>query len=428
MACHSTGMSKFMLTKIPHFKEVIVSAFECPSCGYKNNYVQSAGPLAPKGCIQTCSIQTKADLNRQVVKADAASIQIPELEFEMPPSVGVLTTVEGLLRHVIQDLSDGQDQRKAENADVFLAVQNVINHLEDYVEGKSPFSVVMNDPTGNSYIESLTAPSIDPQIAITHYVRTKEQLEALGYASESVEESQEQAVPIAEESQEIPDEFKVYTFPSNCSTCRVPCDTRMHVIDIPYFKEVIIMSTSCDSCGYKSNEVKSGTEIPPLGKRITLKITSVADLSRDILKSETCGLSVPEIELELTQGSLGGRFTTVEGILTQVRNQLSEKLPFVSGDSATVQGKSRMAILLSQLDEICAGTKPVTLILDDPLASSYLQNLYAPDEDPQMTIEEYERTYDQNEDLGLNDMIVEDYGEKEILAQEQSEKEMKIQE
>ena len=28
--------------------------------------------------------------------------------------------------------------------------------------------------------------------------------------------------------------------------------------DIPHFKEMIIMATDCDACGYKSNEVKAG--------------------------------------------------------------------------------------------------------------------------------------------------------------------------
>jgi len=50
-----------------------------------------------------------------------------------------------------------------------------------------------------------------------------------------------------------------------------------------------------------------------------------------------------------------------------------------------------------------------TLILDDPLGNSYLQNLYAPEPDPAMTIEEYDRTFEQNESLGLNDMRLEDY-------------------
>jgi len=50
-----------------------------------------------------------------------------------------------------------------------------------------------------------------------------------------------------------------------------------------------------------------------------------------------------------------------------------------------------------------------TLILDDPLGNSYLQNLYAPDPDPALTIEEYKRTFEQNESLGLNDIRLEDY-------------------
>lgn len=58
-------------------------------------------------------------------------------------------------------------------------------------------------------------------------------------------------------------------------------------------------------------------------------------------------------------------------------------------------------------------TIPFTVILDDPLANSYLQNLYAPDPDPGMTSEVYERTWQQNEELGLNDMKVEGYGESD---------------
>jgi zinc finger protein len=57
--------------------------------------------------------------------------------------------------------------------------------------------------------------------------------------------------------------------------------------------------------------------------------------------------------------------------------------------------------------------RPFTLILDDPLANSYVQNLYAPDPDPSMEIESYDRTWEQNEDLGLNDMKVEGYEQGE---------------
>lgn len=65
---------------------------------------------------------------------------------------------------------------------------------------------------------------------------------------------------------------------------------------------------------------------------------------------------------------------------------------------------------------------PFTVILDDPLANSYIQNPYAPDQDPNMVEEEYERDFEQNEDLGLNDVQVEGYeGEAEAKAAREEE-------
>ena len=44
------------------------------------------------------------------------------------------------------------------------------------------------------------------------------------------------------------------------------------------------MSTNCDKCGYRDNEIKSGSAISEHGKRITLKVEDREDLSRDVLK------------------------------------------------------------------------------------------------------------------------------------------------
>lgn len=58
----------------------------------------------------------------------------------------------------------------------------------------------------------------------------------------------------------------------------------MAFIDIPYFKEVLIMATNCDICGYRTNEVKSGTGFEPQGIRIEVRVSDLDDLCRDILK------------------------------------------------------------------------------------------------------------------------------------------------
>jgi len=67
-------------------------------------------------------------------------------------------------------------------------------------------------------------------------------------------------------------------------------------------------------------------------------------------QSETCGLSIPEIDLELQAGTLGGRFTTLEGILDQVHEELSEKV--FAGDSADSSGRSKFETFLSDLKAV----------------------------------------------------------------------------
>lgn len=69
---------------------------------------------------------------------------------------------------------------------------------------------------------------------------------------------------------------------------------------------------------------------------------------------------------------------------------------------------------LLALPQAMAVEMPFTVILDDPLSNSYIQNTWAPDVDPNLTEEDYERTFDQNEELGLNDIQTENYGHVEV--------------
>lgn len=123
----------------------------------------------------------------------------------------------------------------------------------------------------------------------------------------------------------------------------------------------------------------------------------------------------------LQPGTLGGRFTTLEGLLNEIYTELSTKV-FRSGDSSTAgigqadsnigEDEANFGNFLKCLKECMSAQRKFTLILDDPVSNSYLQNLYAPDPDPNMQIEEYERTYEQNEELGLNGMVLEGYDEE----------------
>ncbi|KAG0200239.1 nucleolar zinc-finger protein [Mortierella sp. GBA30] len=451
MNCHENGTTRLLLTRVPHFREVIIMAFDCPHCGYRSNELQQANAIAVGGAIYTCHVTTKADLNRQLVKTDTAVVKIPEIDFEIPAQRGHLTTIEGLLSTVMDDLESDQPVRKYMDEALYLQIDAILKKLQECIDNKMPFTVILDDPAGNSYIESLDAPNLDSKLDLSVYLRTRAQERAMGLSVPQDEEEGEateevKPVPMPQDQQilhaqhqlweaglteadlekereakkqaaltegksldEVEEEElpEVLSFPANCSSCNAPSDTKMHILDIPHFKEVIIMSTTCDECGYKSNEVKAGGPVSEFGKRITLKIEDAEDMSRDILKSETCGLSIPEIDLELNSGTLGGRFTTVEGLLRQVHDELSSKVPHESEDQP--ERRRVFTKFLDSLEKVMSLEIKSTLILDDPLGNSYLQNLYAPEPDPAMTIEEYKRTYEQNDALGLNDIRLENY-------------------
>lgn len=56
---------------------------------------------------------------------------------------------------------------------------------------------------------------------------------------------------------------------------------------------------------------------------------ALSSLSRSLtpaplsLQSETCSVEIPELEFELGMGALGGKFTTLEGLLKDVRDLVS---------------------------------------------------------------------------------------------------------
>ncbi|KAJ2764680.1 nucleolar zinc-finger protein [Coemansia nantahalensis] len=452
MRCHETGTTRLLLTRVPHFKSIILMAFECPHCGLKNNEVQSGESIQEEGHRHELRCTTKADLSRQVVRNGTASISIPEVDFTAPPAKdSTLTTVEGLVSRFVEDLGADQEQRREAMPEVFQAIEAILARLRDALtlpeeDGAEPsphaFTLVVDDPTGNSYVENLCAPSVDPKLSVRYYRRTREQMVELGFLNPDADEAQwtekereligkKQRVNMAEEmeaAKKLMQEMRqasqakeIMTFPSNCSSCSVRCETRMQMVDIPHFQEVIIMSTTCENCGYKSNEVKCGGAIHPRGRRIALTVEDKDDLSRDILKSETSSFKIPELELDMLAGTMGGRFTTIEGLLRQVHDELNERIPFLEGDSATAERKARFKAFLARVADAADGkVLPFTITLDDPMAHSYIQNIYAPDPDPNMVNEEYERTFEQNEDLGINDMNVDAYETAEGAAASQA--------
>ncbi|XP_020705630.1 zinc finger protein ZPR1 isoform X1 [Dendrobium catenatum] len=447
MRCEQNGITRILLTRIPHFRELVLMAFECPHCYESNNEVQFAGQLQPRGCYYQLKVPSgdQQMLNRQVVKSDSATIKIPELDFEIPPEAqrGTLSTVEGILKRAADELEGLQEERRKVDPGTAEAIDKFLINLRSFAEGSASFSFILDDPAGNSFIENPYAPMQDPSLSIKFYERTPEQQATLGFLAEMSEEIERKcesnsptdekrisgigvqefshgsvgaianrhAIAQVNSDQDAEALYRysapeeVETLPSTCGACGAPCVIHFYATKIPYFREVIVMASCCDLCGYRSSELKPGGEISKKGKRIIVRVQTLKDLSRDVIKSDTACVKVPELELELASGTLGGLVTTVEGLVTKTIENLERVHGFMFGDSLDETKKKKWQEFNHKLKKLLDLEEPWTLILDDALASSFVAPVTdAIEEDKQLHVEEYERTWEQNEELGLNDM------------------------
>ncbi|SCP04919.1 zinc finger protein, putative [Plasmodium ovale] len=244
----------------------------------------------------------------------------------------------------------------------------------------------------------------------------------------------------------------IESFTSNCPCCNYLGSNNFCEISIPGFKKCLILSYVCANCNFKTSEIKSSGEINPKGKKIKLIVKNKNDLNRFVIKSETASIHIPIIDLTSDYGTLGGSLTTVEGLILKIIESLKDKFKFLLGDSiihvqrseneyggstgvandganevtnggshgiiagATIQTNNddcmadKIKSLISSLYKLCRSEElcPYEFIIDDIASNSYISSDKI-GEDSNLEEEEYERTYEQNDMLGLTSMVTENY-------------------
>lgn len=212
--------------------------------------------------MYTVKILNRSDLDRQLIRSESCTINIPEFQLVLPPSRGQLTTVEGLLRDIVADLNVQQPLRRIQDENAYAKIQEIIDGLKEIIadnededeEGKDKLekrdlskedpvaraiTITLDDPSGNSFLEFVDSMS-DLKWNMRTYERSLEQNRQLGLAPPA-EDKEENVVDETEQQPGGPDE-EVFEFPGICSRCSRPLVTRMKKISIPYFK-VRIKST-----------------------------------------------------------------------------------------------------------------------------------------------------------------------------------------
>ena len=139
--------------EIPLIGPVVMIVGKCKECGYKFVDIKT---LERKGNQKIeFKVKEKNDLNVLLLRSSTATLQIPELQVEISPgpvSQGFLTTVEGVLNK-IKDIIEFLC-KDAENEKEKRECNERLKRLQEMLEGKREFMIIIKDPEGYSKIAS----------------------------------------------------------------------------------------------------------------------------------------------------------------------------------------------------------------------------------------------------------------------------------
>ena len=103
-----------------------------------------------------------------------------------------------------------------------------------------------------------------------------------------------------------------------CPMCQKEGQLAMmaHVDEIPYFGEHTQVTVLCHACGWRQTDF-----IPAEGRKPggwNFEITSENDLNARVIRSSSCTVSIPELDLEVNPGgNATGYVTNMEGLLNR---------------------------------------------------------------------------------------------------------------
>ncbi|NYT01456.1 MAG: ZPR1 zinc finger domain-containing protein [Methanosarcinales archaeon] len=143
------------VTDIPHFGEAMLISGVC-SCGFRHTDTMLLGQSEPKR--HTLEVESLEDLNARVIRSSSGTIRVPEMGVAVEPgyaSESYVSNVEGVLvkiRDVVQFAT--RSARQACDQERTSRGEDILAHLAEAMEGRYPFTFILEDPLGNSAVVS----------------------------------------------------------------------------------------------------------------------------------------------------------------------------------------------------------------------------------------------------------------------------------
>lgn len=136
---------------LPYFGGALQTTLLCPACGYRHADLLLTRRREPARF--TLRVERPDQLSARVARSSSGTVRIPELGASMEPgprAEAFVSNVEGVLRKFLdvvlgqEAVADGPDARKR------LAA--VRARIEGLIDGREPFTFVLEDPAGNSAV------------------------------------------------------------------------------------------------------------------------------------------------------------------------------------------------------------------------------------------------------------------------------------
>ncbi|WP_175059728.1 ZPR1 zinc finger domain-containing protein [Thermococcus sp. 2319x1] len=143
-----------------------------------------------------------------------------------------------------------------------------------------------------------------------------------------------------------------------------------HIHEIPYFGKVMESTIICEKCGYRNADVMILEEKEP--KLYSIKVEEEKDLFTRVVRSKSGTIELEEIGVKIEPGPASQGFVTnIEGILERTRETLLMARNFKTQENDEESVK-KIDEILSYIEEVREGKKPLTVKIMDPFGNSAL--------------------------------------------------------
>ena len=160
------------------------------------------------------------------------------------------------------------------------------------------------------------------------------------------------------------DEIAAATAKVCCPVCRSDLEMRSHQDNIPYFGDVLEVSSVC-TCGFKYAETLILSQRDPL--RHTIKVCSEDHMCNRVIRSTSGTMRIPEWGIDIEPGPASEAYiSNVEGVLDRIETVVNMARKWAELPEEVEKADQ----LLKTIDEARSGNSEFTLIIEDPMGNS----------------------------------------------------------